>query len=89
MKTRLIILLSLALALITGACSRSKDQDTAKELLSNVPGDAAYAAVINVNSLVTSTGGKIKDATVIEPSETFRKMIAAVSGDSVPSAHID
>lgn len=89
MKIRLIILLSLAMALITGACSRSKDQDTAKELLSNVPGDAAYAAVINVNSLVTSTGGKVKDATVIEPSKTLRKLIPAVSGDSVPSAHID
>ena len=88
MKTRLILTVALFLGLLMGACSDSGDRQTAKDLLATIPGDAAYVAVVNTDALVTSTGGKIKDKTVVEPSGTLRKFLDRINRRET-SAHLD
>ncbi len=83
MKTRLLLTVALVVTLLLGACSDSENRQTAKALLATIPGDAAYTAVINTESLVTSTGGKVKDKTVVEPSETLKKLLGETLSPSL------
>ncbi len=88
MSSRLLSAVSILLLLISGACSNSRQQETARELLATVPSDAAYTAVINIDRLVSSTGGKVKDHTEIEPSAMLRKFLGKIESP-VMSAHVD
>lgn len=75
MKIRLLLAVTLVVMLLSGACTNSEKQQTAKELLATIPGEAAYTAVINTEMLVKSAGGKVKDATVIELPDSLRLLI--------------
>ncbi len=88
MKTRILLSLVVLLGLVTGACSDSADRQTAKELLTTIPGDAAYAAVVNTDALVKSTGGDVEDKTGVKPSVTLRKFLNQLNGTQGP-AHLD
>lgn len=88
MKNRILLVLTALVLVLAGACSEDNGSRTAKDLLAHVPSDAAYTAVINFEKLVSSTGGKIEKATVVEPSETLKKFLNNID-NPISSAHID
>lgn len=74
--SRLLTPLGLALMmllLIATGCSDKSNEDDSLQLLSTVPADAGMVSVINLDVLVSQSGGKVKDGKV-QQADALEKM---------------
>lgn len=64
----LFLVATFTLLIILGGCSESNEQATLN-LLSTVPADAEIVGVLNMNTLVTQTGGTVKDEQIVNANK--------------------
>lgn len=67
------LLMSLLLPVFIASCSSSNEDDTL-ELLGNVPAEAEFVAVANLNKIVEQSGGEVKDG-VINDAGSLKKLL--------------
>ena len=75
-----------ALLVITlGACSKTNEDDSLN-LLATVPADAEIVAVANLNTLVSQTGGSVKDGSIVKAEKLLSLVEENMKGKQAEAA---
>lgn len=74
------LLMFAAAVILLASCSKS-NEDKSLDLLSTVPADADCVALVNMNTLISQTGGKVKDGSVVQADRLLELVKRDLRGD--------